>query len=198
MAPLRCNYCLKPIATEVGIKRHIAQSPTCRDQWTKLLEWSKCTVPEVTGDHSAQQTNDNAPDYTYKWGGAFDGMDVPHDALDVPDGHLVHQTRMNVDPGPPDLSEPPSKQARVEEDDGCSPRWPSSGCFTEQYLGVAATILGKKGTVFESMEAADLAKGESEWAPFRDKDEWELAQFLMKNLGHTKIDELLKLSHVSK
>ena len=38
MAPNRCNYCLKPIATEAGIKWHIAQSPTCHDQWTKLLE----------------------------------------------------------------------------------------------------------------------------------------------------------------
>jgi len=41
-------------------------------------------------------------------------------------------------------------------------------------------------------------RGESEWAPFRDEDEWELAWFLMKNLGQTKVNELLKLSFVSK
>jgi len=85
----------------------------------------------------------------------------------------------------------------MEEDNGDLPHWPASGCFTEQYPGVTATILGKEKTVFESMEAADLEKGRSEWAPFRDEDEWELAQYLMKSLGKTKIDELLKLSLVS-
>ncbi|KAH7906526.1 hypothetical protein BJ138DRAFT_1137941 [Hygrophoropsis aurantiaca] len=34
---------------------------------------------------------------------------------------------------------------------------------------------------------------DNKWAPFRDEDEWELARFLMKNLGQTKIDEFLKL-----
>ncbi|KIM65438.1 hypothetical protein SCLCIDRAFT_22635 [Scleroderma citrinum Foug A] len=52
--------------------------------------------------------------------------------------------------------------------------------------------------VFESMEVADLKKGKDEWVPFCDEDEWELAQLLMKNLGQTKTDELLKLSFMQK
>jgi len=44
-------------------------------------------------------------------GKTFDGIDGPDVGLDVLDGHLVHQTRVDVDPGPHDLSEPPSKQA---------------------------------------------------------------------------------------
>ncbi|KAI6011028.1 hypothetical protein BKA83DRAFT_4467357 [Pisolithus microcarpus] len=31
------------------------------------------------------------------------------------------------------------------------------------------------------------------WAPFRTEGEWELARFLMKNVGQTKMDEFLKL-----
>ena len=62
---------------------------------------------------------------------------------------------------------------------------------------MAATILGKEKTVFESQEAAELERGDSEWAPFRDEDKWEFARFLMKNFGKMKIDELLKLSSVS-
>jgi len=197
MAPHRCNYCLKPIATEAGIKRHIAQSPACRDQWTKLLERMELTVSKDEDDQLPEHMNDDAPGDPYELMNEFDAMDGPDDALDVPDGHLVHLSHVDVDPGPPDLSEPPSKRARMEEDNGDLPRWPASGRFTEQYPGVAATILGKEKTVFESMEATDLEKGRSEWAPFRDEDEWELAQYLMKNLGKTKIDELLKLSHVS-
>ena len=63
----------------------------------------------------------------------------------------------------------------MEEDNEDSPHWLSSGHFTEQYLGVTATILDKKKTVFESLEAVELERGDSEWAPFRDEDEWELA-----------------------
>ncbi|KAI6018454.1 hypothetical protein BKA83DRAFT_4464902 [Pisolithus microcarpus] len=34
------------------------------------------------------------------------------------------------------------------------------------------------------------------WAPFRTEGEWELARFLMKNVGQTKMDEFLKLDIV--
>ena len=104
---------------------------------------------------------------------------------------------MDIDPGPPDLTELPSKCVQVEEDNEDPPHWPSSGCFTEQYPGITATILGRKKMVFELLEAAELEKGEDKWVPFCDEDEWELARFMMKNLGKMKIDELLKLSHVS-
>jgi len=197
MAPHRCNYCLKPMAAEAGIKRHIVQSSACRDQWSKVLECLKFTVSDDEDDQPPAQMEDDAPDYPYDWEDTFDGMDGPDVGLDVLDGHLVHQTHVDVDPGPPDLSEPPSKQARVEADEEHSPRWPSSERFTEQYAGVAATILDKRQMVFESLEAAGLEEGESKWTPFRDEDEWDLARFLMKNLGQKKIDELLKLSHVS-
>jgi len=157
----------------------------------------KYTVSNDADDELPEWTIDGAPDYPYEWENTFDGMDPPDIPLDVPDGHLVHQSRIDADPGPPELCEPPSKRARVEEDNGDSPCWPSSGRFTEQYPGVAATILGKQKTVFEHLEAAEVERGDSEWAPFCDEDEWELAQFMMKNLGQTKINELLKLSSVS-
>ena len=47
------------------------------------------------------------------------------------------------------------------------------------------------------MEAAELENGDNEWAPFRNEDEWELAQFSMQNLGQKKIDKYLKLKLVS-
>ena len=190
----RCNYCLKPIPTEPGIKRHIAQLPACHKQWTKLLEQTEFTGSNHEDDQLLEQANDNVP---YESVNVFDSIDGPDNFLDIPDGHLVHHSPVNVDPGPPELCKPPPKRARMEEDNGNSPAWPSSGRFTEWYPGVTTIVLGKNKTVFESMEAAEFETGESEWAPFHDKDEWELAWFLMKNLGQMEIDELLKLSHVS-
>ena len=197
MPPHHCNYCLKPIATEAGIKWHIAQSPACRDQRSKLLEWLTFTIPNDTDDQPPEPTDDDTLGYPYEWENTFDGVDGPEEPLDVPDGHLVHQSHVDINPGPPDLSEQPSKRAQVEEDREDSP-WPSLGCFKEPYPKPTATILGKKMMMFEAMEAAELKKGKREWVPFRDEDKWELAQFLMKNLGQKKTDELLKLSHVSK
>ncbi|KIK10788.1 hypothetical protein PISMIDRAFT_80119, partial [Pisolithus microcarpus 441] len=49
-------------------------------------------------------------------------------------------------------------------------------------------------TLFESMEALETAEKESMWAPFRSEGEWELARFLMKNIGQNKMDEFLKLN----
>ncbi|KAI6101513.1 hypothetical protein EDD16DRAFT_1696818 [Pisolithus croceorrhizus] len=83
-----------------------------------------------------------------------------------------------------------------EEDVDDIPDHPSEARFTEQFIGLAAKILGAQNTLFESMEAVETAKKESMWAPFRTEGEWELARFLMKNIGQTKMDEFLKLNIV--
>ncbi|KIK13682.1 hypothetical protein PISMIDRAFT_61229, partial [Pisolithus microcarpus 441] len=49
-------------------------------------------------------------------------------------------------------------------------------------------------TLFESIEAVETAEKESMWVPFHSEGEWELACFLMKNVGQTKMDEFLKLN----
>ena len=58
-------------------------------------------------------------------------------------------------------------------------------------------ILGREKTIFECLKAAEDERGDGEWAPFCNEDEWELARFLMKNLGQMKINEFLKLPSVS-
>ena len=156
------------------------------------------TILNNIDDQLREQMEQDALDYPYKGEDAFDGMDVPDDVIDVPDGHLVHPFRADVDTGPPDVSEPPSKCARVEEEIEDLPKWPASERFTEQYPGVTATVLGKKPTIFKTMEATELENGDNEWALFCNEDEWELAQFSMQNLGQKKIDKYLKLKLVSK
>ncbi|KAI5982757.1 hypothetical protein EDC04DRAFT_2874303 [Pisolithus marmoratus] len=48
------------------------------------------------------------------------------------------------------------------------------------------------------MEAVETANEQSKWAPFQNEGKWELACFLMKNVGQTKMDEFLKLDIVQK
>ncbi|KAI6028229.1 hypothetical protein EDC04DRAFT_2869150 [Pisolithus marmoratus] len=74
----------------------------------------------------------------------------------------------------------------------------SKGHFTKQFIGMTAKILGSGRTIFKSMEAVEAANEQSKWVPFQNEGEWELAHFLMKNVGQTKMDEFLKLNIVWK
>ncbi|KAI6130582.1 hypothetical protein EV401DRAFT_2054275 [Pisolithus croceorrhizus] len=65
------------------------------------------------------------------------------------------------------------------------------GHFSKKFNRIVAKILGSWEMVFKSMEVA-----ENMWAPFHGEEEWELARFLMKNIGQTKMDEFLKLDIV--
>ncbi|KAI6015680.1 hypothetical protein EDC04DRAFT_2870455 [Pisolithus marmoratus] len=71
-----------------------------------------------------------------------------------------------------------------------------TGHFTREFAGVAAKILGSHKMLFKSLEEVEIADKSSMWAPFHDGEEWELAHFLMKNVGQTKTDEFLKLGIV--
>ncbi|KAI6041032.1 hypothetical protein EDC04DRAFT_2867355 [Pisolithus marmoratus] len=46
------------------------------------------------------------------------------------------------------------------------------------------------------MEKAEYKNCRNQWSPFQSEEEWDLACFLMKNVGQMKINEFLKLSLV--
>ena len=99
--PHHCSYCLKAIATKPGIKQHIVQSPACHDHWEKLVEQTHFTASNSEDDQTVEETNDNAP--PYEWVNEFNELDGPNIPLKVPEGHLVHQSCIDVVAGPPDL-----------------------------------------------------------------------------------------------
>lgn len=48
----------------------------------------------------------------------------------------------------------------------------------------AAKEFGRSETLFETIFNDQESKGEMAWAPFNDKDDWELARWLAKNVTH--------------
>ncbi|KAJ7108159.1 hypothetical protein C8R44DRAFT_834159 [Mycena epipterygia] len=48
-------------------------------------------------------------------------------------------------------------------------------------------------TLFERMRARQQEEGTTEFSPFKDGDEWDLARWLSKNVGQTATDEYLSL-----
>ncbi|KAI6022608.1 hypothetical protein EDC04DRAFT_2900778 [Pisolithus marmoratus] len=183
------DYCLKPITTLAGIKWHISQSTTCQQQWNQVLECIADAAVSADNDHQMDNGLDNTPGIPSDWYNKSDGSNAGGDIFSIEEGPLVQQLQA-VAPKP----KPKSRHASVEDDieDGTSPA--NVGCFAEQYAGIAAQIFSSWPTVFEEMEKAKYRNCRSQWSPFQSEEEWDLACFLMKNVGQTKIDEFLKLS----
>ncbi|KIK14334.1 hypothetical protein PISMIDRAFT_117262, partial [Pisolithus microcarpus 441] len=152
--------------------------PACRQRWEEVLEQEVITTTEI-GDVLEHEPYDgqyeSEPD------------DAPDGTPDLHEGHFVQNLREHEESERHDLCKSQSELAQIDD----TPIRSSEGRFAEKFDGIAAKILGSRDTVFESMEAV-----ENMWAPFHSEGEWELARFLMKNIGQTRIDEFLKLDIV--
>ncbi|KAJ7082673.1 hypothetical protein B0H15DRAFT_785594 [Mycena belliarum] len=73
---------------------------------------------------------------------------------------------------------------------GSRPQWFRTPDAT---AGAGATY-GKGKTAFELIRDEEILTGGTVLGPFRDDDEWQLAKWLIKHVGHTATDEFLKLS----
>ena len=101
-------------------------------------------------------------------------------------------------PSRPNANIPQARQQSVEiEDveDVDDPR--SQSQYRVRYPGRVAEILGEGKTCFEEWYETQRLNGENTWAPFDNHEEWELAQWLIRNVGQKSIDEYLKLPIVS-
>lgn len=74
----------------------------------------------------------------------------------------------------------------------------SQSRYRKGYPGMyAAEILGKGKTKFEIWQQEQISHHENEWAPFDNQKEWDLAQWLIKNVGQKSMDKFLELPIVS-
>jgi hypothetical protein len=91
--------------------------------------------------------------------------------------------------------EAPDRRARVEEiedeEAGVQNRW------IEDFPGNAGKWGDQAQSYFEKLRAEQQRQGLSPWTPFQDEEEWELAQWLMLNVGQNATDKFLKLPIVS-
>jgi hypothetical protein len=74
-----------------------------------------------------------------------------------------------------------------------------SGHFFEEYPTErkAGAAWGKDQPLFAQIQREQQENGTSKWGPFEDQDEWELAEWLSKNVGQKQTDTFLKLNIVS-
>ena len=92
---------------------------------------------------------------------------------------------------PPDAGLPDPNEDQVEEDPSVFT------CYVQQLHPPVADVLGHADTTFQSMRAFQDTTGGSAYAPFADRDEWKLAEWLICNANQRAMEAFLKLPIVS-
>lgn len=70
--------------------------------------------------------------------------------------------------------------------------------YAQQYdIKAAADILGTRETLFDTMRADQEASDQCRYHPFADREEWGLAEWLIRNVNQQETDEFLRLPIVS-
>lgn len=171
----RCNFCLKEFVTRKNVSLHIANAPTCRARWDQETARQHSNSPPLPVSSANEQVI-----FDYE-------MDAPEEI-----GYtLPPRDREIRDDGTG--ASPPPQRANVEEieDDEA----PGRGRYAREYPHPAADVLGIGMTDFEVIREAQIAQGmeSNPWSPFKDEEEWGLAEWLKKRVNQTATDEFLKL-----
>ncbi|KAJ7445475.1 hypothetical protein FB451DRAFT_1148801 [Mycena latifolia] len=201
----RCPYCYTTKPTRGAISRHIFQRPECREKWRESLGITVSVAreeseePEPAPEEQEPLSRPASP--------AFFSHEVANEEEEedeqAADGFIPHRDSPEPEDAAPN---PRSQRATVEEvldeDDpqnfsrfvepfpGEEP-FPGREAFAAR--GTSATTRGQGQTVFERMRAEQDAAGAGPYAPFVDGDEWDLANWLSKNVSQTATDAYLKL-----
>ena len=186
MAKYRCNFCGKAdIPTQAGLKVHIQLSKAgCREAMER--QTNRSLSPENDTPTTRARRDDNQSDSNDT---SMDHHDISYDDFSP----FVPSPRHVDSPEPePAENQHQSKRARVEEvdDEETYPRYAKE-------FPTSAKVFGDGKTAFEEIFREQMAKGKSPWAPFADKDKWELARWLVRNVNQRATEEFLKNPGVS-
>lgn len=169
---LHCHYCVKRLDTQRQLRQHISASPACRLKWEQGLTIPNTELETLPGDPP------RSPSPIFD---TFDRAD---------DNHQLYERYMFLSDGPP-----PSKRPRVEDQNTtvASSTRSQKPRYGETYPHVAGFTYGPGSTTFEGWMAEDGSR----WEPFQSQEEWDLAKWLVRNVGRRGINELLDLDIVS-
>jgi hypothetical protein len=179
------------VPTVDGIRKHYARSKACNQKYQDEIRQTAFTVFDHEQDDAPQPpASPNMMEVNSEpESDGYDGLEILGDDFVLP-----RRPRSESPDQESESSKNPSKRARVEEvEDEDAPQ----GRYPDSYPGHAGQIFGEGVTAFERLQEEKRMEGLDPWAPFENEEEWELAHWLMKNVGQTKTDDFLKLPIVS-
>ncbi|KAJ6464432.1 hypothetical protein C8R45DRAFT_840248 [Mycena sanguinolenta] len=180
-----CPFCQRAFGNASVLRRHQMQDPVCKakfearsqtrtDNLTSNRRRRKEALPTA---EELQAMLDNIPLDNGESSGS-----VPEQTMTADAG----SDQIDSDASVP--TQPPAAHP------GHRPQWHRT--FGPAH-GAGATYGGVQKTSFELIRDAEILKPGMVLGPFRDNDEWELAKWMIKHIGHTATEEFLKLPIIS-
>ena len=197
-APLRCTYCGRPFPTKVAISHHISKTAACekerQEEFRQLQQRRPRKRQRTSSESHGSSSEDSALQADSAWRlepGLPDDHNIEFNYAPCTAGQVEHSESNQSTAMPP-------RRATVEEVED-----PDSSNF--QCLGMpfdrrqrAGEALQRAATAFEQIRDDQVLREGEVWGPFASEREWELARWLIKNVGHNQAEAFLKLAIVSK
>jgi len=161
--------------TSRGLGLHLGQSSSCGEK----LRTAQANFNPRMGTNSGQALSQGDMEITYN----------TDDVGNLNEGDLDYSIPLNVDqfPVPPDTLPEPSTNSQSRQ----RPQ------FVHSYPGQVATVVREAETLFDTVCKEQDAQGNNPAAPFHNKEEWDLAKWLIKNVSQIGIEEFASLAIVS-
>ncbi|KAJ6585887.1 hypothetical protein B0H19DRAFT_1060069 [Mycena capillaripes] len=178
-----CAFCQRTFGNSSLVRRHQLQDPACKP----LVEASLGTrLTNLTSRRRCRRRS---------------AEPEPPSELPTSDDLAAMLDDIPLEAPPQQGSD--GSTAEEPDQDASMPTLPPKAGSREQYyrtrdakLGAGATF-GAGKTAFELIRDDEILKGGTVLGPFQDDDEWQLAKWLIKHVGHTATEEFLKLSIIS-
>jgi len=190
-----CTFCGKLYTTAPGLERHIVHTPECKKaSCDKFGQYANSIWDDIPANlNHAERQPPNIPD--------FPDFHLEEDIQKAEE--MLYDEEINLPPQPPlpPQDEPQHRDGRhpMVEDITDNEDVDDGGRYVENFPEecLAGATWGRCKPLFESLDDERLRDGRSRWAPFDDEDEWQLAEWLIRNVGQRQTDTFLKLPIVS-
>jgi len=198
-----CGFCGKgEFPTVAALNKHIKHTVNCnksaRQQFGNYANnmWDNAQTTGPTAETSRQE-----PDFQTEEETVFAQMPdimLEDDLLGAEQLPPVEVAEPTPTPSSTIPSSSHHQRATVEdvEDEG---ETKESARYIEEFPDSfgAGSVWGEDVPFFEKIRLCQEEDGSSQWGPFKDKEEWELAEWLIRNVGQKQTDAFLNLNIVS-
>ncbi|KAJ6563240.1 hypothetical protein B0H10DRAFT_1843723 [Mycena sp. CBHHK59/15] len=189
--PSTCQFCLRPFPIGASLRIHQSKTAACKEKCDAHLKtlMAQAMIADSIPEHDIPSDDEEeqppslqrelppiGPNLNMQPEGQhFDGHDIEPATEEGPEA-----TRLNV------------SMEEVEDEDSCH-------FYVEEFPSnyQAGTTFGNGPMTFQMIRDDQVLQGAEVLGPFESDEEWELAKWLIKNVGHNQMEEFLKLPIIS-
>jgi hypothetical protein len=201
-ANFRCGFCGKALPNASALNKHIKRTVACNKASHQEFGTYVANIwnaPQAPAAGLSGFSSEPAPEMV---GPPMPEVIQGDSETSEPDDQLDQDLEAILDiPEPPAPSPPPQApstnpyRTTIEE-------IPDEDAHSKSHIEYfpedrkAGAGWGYDVPLFESIRREQEESGTSQWGPFNSKEEWELAEWLIRNVGQKQTDAFLKLSIV--